>query len=104
MEPIIINLSNPHEKLTLPFSIKESFDIQMSPQSEEILMDISDFPRFIKLAVQANMALVQAYATLNMVIHSLIPDVDPFRITLEMDNLTLEELDIKEQYNIDSIN
>lgn len=103
MTKTVIKLSNPREVIPLAFSIKERFDLHMSPVRNEISLGVTNFPSFKNIVVNEDMALLQNAITFNVQVQSLLAHVDPWNMKSVMDNSSLAQLDIKENYNIASI-
>lgn len=99
---ININYQRNPKEITLPYSTIHSADLKITPQSNEITVSVSDFPRFIKAALETNLMLAQVSIKLNMVSQRLIIDADPL-LTADMDDMTLGELDIGQDITFYSI-
>lgn len=90
-------------EITVPFSFKHKIEVVIPLLSHEYTLVVEDFPAFLKIASTPNIVAAGANIKLNLQSQRLLVDTDPLLIA-DMDEQTLETLDISQDVTYYSIN
>lgn len=93
---ININLQPIEEFISLPCSTQESVEAKIEPYSDEITVEISEFPSYIKTLLEANSVIIKASISLSVVPQRLIVNTDSL-LCVNIDDMILGDLDTEQE-------
>ena len=97
-----INFGVKPRELSLPFGSQLDIDVKIGPMRDEMTVGVQYFPDFIKAIFDANLLLVQAQISINILAQRLIVNTDPL-VVANIDAMTLGDLDIDQNITYNSI-
>ena len=97
-----INFGVKPRELSLSFGSQLDIDVKIGPMRDEMTVGVQDFPDFIKAIFEANLLLVQAQISINILAQRLIVNTDPL-VVANIGAMTLGDLDIDQNITYNSI-
>ena len=97
-----IDVKSNAKELVLPVLNQTPIELEIKPISQTLVIGVSDFPSFIKIAPNGNMGLVKDNIGINILSQRLVIDSDPLTVT-DIDIMSLGDLDISQNKTIYNI-